>query len=176
MNFCPQTEEKGTHCRTRNFFQMDINTTKLLLFFVAGILAKENTEVKVTCSPRGLECNKTALHLEMEECGGRFKNDMAELDPQNWCNLTHFISEYHYFTSCTENNAVKIGCFWPHPVVEHYIILIHKQFFSNCTYIPMAWTGIREDTSTLTIHILIIVTVFLTLAMVTSVVWCSRQR
>ncbi|KAF4075930.1 hypothetical protein AMELA_G00224510 [Ameiurus melas] len=176
MNFFPQTEDKETHCRTRNLFRMDINTTMLLLFFVFGIVAKENIELKVTCSPRVLECNKTALHLEMEECGGRFKTEMAELDPQNWCNLTHFISQYHYFTSCTENNAVKIGCFWPHPVVEHYIILIHKQFFFNCTSTLVVWSDNQEDALTLTIDILIIVPVFLTLAMITSVVWCSKKR
>lgn len=90
--------------------------------------------------------------------------------------LTSLYSEYHYFTSCTENKAVTIGCFWPHPVVEHYIILIHKQFFSNCTYTSMIWHDTAEDTFTLTLYILIIVPVFLTLAMVTSVVWCSKQR
>ncbi|KAK2815085.1 hypothetical protein Q7C36_023351 [Tachysurus vachellii] len=153
---------------------MDINAQKLLLFFVAGFL--ENIELKVTCSPQVPECNKTALHLEMEECGGRFKTDMAELDPQYWCNLTHFISEYHYFSHCTEKNSVKIGCFWPHPVVEHYIILIHKQFFSNCTYKYKDLGDTPEDNFTLTIYILIIVPVFLSLAMVTLVVWCSKQR
>lgn len=55
------------------------------LFFKAA----KNTELNTTS--RKLECNKTALNLEMEECGGRFKIEMAELDPQDWCNLTHFI-------------------------------------------------------------------------------------
>ncbi|KAG7317813.1 hypothetical protein KOW79_018848 [Hemibagrus wyckioides] len=152
---------------------MDINARKLLLFFVAGFL--ENIELKVTCSPHVLECNTTALHLEMEECGGHFKTEMAELHPNYSCDFTHFISAYHYFTSCAENNSVKIGCFWPHPVVEHYIILIHKQFFSNCTKNKDP-SDTLEDTFNSTINILIIVTVLLTLAMVTSVVCCSKQR
>ncbi|KAK3541381.1 hypothetical protein QTP86_024008, partial [Hemibagrus guttatus] len=101
LNICTQPEAKGTYRRTRNFFQMDINARKLLLFFVAGFLdkmfltilfiPKENTELKVTCSPHVLECNTTALHLEMEECGGRFKAEMTELDSKYWCDFTHFI-------------------------------------------------------------------------------------
>ncbi|XP_060756114.1 receptor activity-modifying protein 3-like isoform X2 [Neoarius graeffei] len=131
---------------------MDINnTTKLLFIFILGIFAQQNVKMKTTDSSQVHECNKAALHLEMEECEGHFKTDMAELDPQNWCNLTHFISEYHNFTSCTENKTLKHGCFWPNPVVEHYIILVHKQFFSNCTSTSTDWTHIPEDTITLTI-------------------------
>ncbi|XP_037390077.1 receptor activity-modifying protein 3-like isoform X2 [Pygocentrus nattereri] len=118
-----------------------------------------------------LECNKTVLQLEMEKCGERFKTDMEEVDPQNWCNLTHFIGEYHFFSACTEDNAVKIGCFWPNPVVEHYIIRIHKQFFSNCTLKSAVWGDPSEDT----LIILILVPVFLTLTMVALVVWCSKR-
>ncbi|KAI5620869.1 receptor activity-modifying protein 1 precursor [Silurus asotus] len=144
---------------------------KNLLFIVT-----ENCRLKVTCSPQATECNKTGLSLEMEVCGGRFKTDMAHLDPQKWCNLTHFISEYHHLTSCTENSAVKFGCFWPHPVVEHYLILIHKQFFFNCTYIPIVNNDNIEDTLTLTTYLIIFVIVFISLIIVTSVMWCSKQR
>lgn len=87
--------------------------------------------------------------------------------------LVFLYSEYHYFTSCTESNAVKIGCFWPHPFVEQYIILIHKQFFSNCTP-SVAWSDFSEEMPTF--HIVVTVTGFVTLAMVTLVVWCSKQR
>ncbi|KAK1806639.1 hypothetical protein P4O66_005141, partial [Electrophorus voltai] len=123
------------------------------------------------CNETVLECNETVLYLEIEKCGERFKTNMVEVEPENRCNLTHFIGEYHYFSACTENNAEKIGCFWPNPVVEHYIIHIHKQFFSNCTLKPVVYLDPSEDT----LAILIFVPVFLTVAMVALVVWCSRR-
>ncbi|XP_036413982.1 receptor activity-modifying protein 3-like isoform X2 [Colossoma macropomum] len=160
---------------------MDTNHLKLLNFFAAGILvntlmmsvlsATEDIKLTFMHKPRILECNRTVLQLEMEKCGERFKTDMEEVDPQNWCNLTHFIGEYHFFSACTEDNAVRIGCFWPNPVVEHYIIHIHKQFFSNCTLKSVVWGDPSEDT----LIILILVPVFLTLAMVALVVWCSKR-
>ncbi|XP_076868227.1 receptor activity-modifying protein 3 [Brachyhypopomus gauderio] len=167
---------------------MDVNTSKLLKVFIAGILvinlmmskllATENGELPLT--PRApvlefnetiLECNETLLHLEIEKCGEHFKINMVEVDPQNLCNLTHFIGEYHYFSACTENNAVRIGCFWPNPVVEHYIIHIHKQFFSNCTLKSVVYLDPSEDT----LAILILIPVLLTVAMVALVVWCSKR-
>uniref|UniRef100_A0A3B1JTA4 Receptor activity-modifying protein 3 n=1 Tax=Astyanax mexicanus TaxID=7994 RepID=A0A3B1JTA4_ASTMX len=83
-----------------------------------------------------------------------------------WCNV-----QYHFFSACTEQNAERIGCFWPNPVVEHYIINIHKQFFSNCTVKSVVWGDPSEDTVT----VLILIPVFLTLAMVALVVWCSKR-
>ncbi|KAF5901134.1 receptor activity-modifying protein 3-like isoform X2, partial [Clarias magur] len=70
---------------------MDINTAKLLLSIVVIISAKDNMELKNISSPAVLECNKTALHMEMEECGENFKSDMAELNLTNQCNITYFI-------------------------------------------------------------------------------------
>ncbi|GLD55081.1 receptor activity-modifying protein 3-like protein, partial [Lates japonicus] len=36
-------------------------------------------------------CNESRLQREVEVCGDSFKRDMAHIDPQYWCNLTHFI-------------------------------------------------------------------------------------
>ncbi|KAM9436100.1 receptor activity-modifying protein 3 isoform 1-T2 [Clarias gariepinus] len=139
---------------------MDINTAKLLLSIVVVISAKDIPE-----------CDKTALYMEMEVCGEQFKTDMAELNLTNQCNIAYFIREYDFFTTCTETIAVKIGCFWPHPVVEHYIILIHEQFFSNCTHESMVGSDFEE----LIVNVIIIFTVFLTLAIVAIVAWFSKQ-
>ncbi|XP_066498670.1 receptor activity-modifying protein 3-like [Hoplias malabaricus] len=159
---------------------MDINRFKLIVLFTVGILvntlmmsvisATEDIKLTFTHKPWVI-CNNSALHLEMEKCGERFKTDMQQVDPQNWCNLTHFISEYHYFSACTEDNAKIIGCFWPNPVVEHYIIHIHKQFFSNCTLTTVVFGDPSEDTLTA----LILIPVLLTLAMIALVVWCSKR-
>uniref|UniRef100_A0A8C2GS24 Receptor activity-modifying protein 3 n=1 Tax=Cyprinus carpio TaxID=7962 RepID=A0A8C2GS24_CYPCA len=80
------------------------------------------------------------------------------------------LREYHVFSSCTEMNAERIGCFWPNPAVERFIISIHKHFFSNCS-LEHVFIDPPDDTLTL----LILVPVFLTLAMVVLVVWCSKR-
>uniref|UniRef100_A0A673MR96 Receptor activity-modifying protein 3 n=1 Tax=Sinocyclocheilus rhinocerous TaxID=307959 RepID=A0A673MR96_9TELE len=79
--------------------------------------------------------------------------------------------EYHVFSFCTEMNAERIGCFWPNPAVERFIISIHKHFFSNCSLEHVVFVDPPDDTLTL----LILVPVFLTLAMVVLVVWCSKR-
>ncbi|KAJ8376554.1 hypothetical protein SKAU_G00071340 [Synaphobranchus kaupii] len=160
---------------------MDTNALTVLKLFLVGIFvntlmssglsATENINTKATVRPRMDICNETILLLEMEKCGEVFKSDMKLVDPQNWCNLTHFIREYNLFSTCTEDNAVHIGCYWPNPLVESYIIQIHKQFFSNCTMDSVIWVDPPDDTLT----ILILIPVVLTLAMIALVVWCSKR-
>ncbi|KAJ8279689.1 hypothetical protein COCON_G00067550 [Conger conger] len=160
---------------------MDTNTFTVLKLFLVGIFvntlmasglsATENTNSQAIERPRAEICNETLLLLEMEKCGEMFKSDMKQVDPQNWCNLTHFIREYNYFSTCTEESAVHIGCYWPNPLVENYIIQIHKHFFSNCTLDRVIWVDPPDDTLT----ILILVPVVLTLAMIALVVWCSKR-
>lgn len=161
---------------------MDTNAFAVLKLFVIGVLVNSwlATGLSATDSlnaellPRRATvplCNETHLLWKMELCGEDFKREMAHIDPQNWCNLTHFISQYHMFSSCTENNAVSINCFWPNPLAESYIIRIHKHFFSNCTLETIIWGDPPDNTLTL----LILIPVFLTLAMIALVVWCSKR-
>ncbi|XP_030625844.1 receptor activity-modifying protein 3 [Chanos chanos] len=160
---------------------MDTNALRVLKLFAVGILvnsvvtnglsATESLETAFTQRPREMVCNETILLLEMEGCGDHFKTDMASVDPRHWCNLTHFIKEYNSFSDCTERNAMDVGCFWPNPLVESYIIRIHKQFFSNCTLERVVLVDPPEDTLT----ILILIPVLLTLAMIALVVWCSKR-
>uniref|UniRef100_A0A3Q2CBL6 Receptor activity-modifying protein 3 n=1 Tax=Cyprinodon variegatus TaxID=28743 RepID=A0A3Q2CBL6_CYPVA len=86
----------------------------------------------------------------------------------HFCNL---IAEYHIFTLCTETKSHNVDCYWPNPLVESYIIRIHKHFFSNCTMEGVKWGDPPDDTLT----ILILIPVFLTLAMIALVVWCSKR-
>ncbi|KAI1889027.1 hypothetical protein AGOR_G00174830 [Albula goreensis] len=160
---------------------MDTNALTVLKLFLLGIFvntlmtsglsATENINDKATERPSGNKCNETILLLAMEKCGDVFKSDMKLVDPQNWCNLTHFIREYNFFSTCTEDSAVHIGCYWPNPLVENYIIQIHKHFFSNCTLERVIWVDPPDDT----LAILILIPVFLTLAMIALVVWCSKR-
>ncbi|XP_077480991.1 receptor activity-modifying protein 3 isoform X2 [Stigmatopora argus] len=138
---------------------------------VGGMTVTESFSVEPTSArPRG-PCNESRLEWEVEICGEDFKRDMSRIDPQYWCNLTHFIGEYHTFTLCTENKSIFVHCYWPNPLVESYIIRIHKHFFSNCTLEQVVWVDPPDDTLT----ILILIPVFLTLAMIALVVWCSKR-
>lgn len=149
---------------------------KLSLIFAVNMLMTrslsdaDGVDLSFTQRPRLLQCNQTVLLLEMERCGEQFRSDMSHIHPDDRCNLTHFIREYHVFSFCTEINAERIGCFWPNPSVERFIISIHKHFFSNCS-LEQVFIDPPDDTLTL----LILVPVFLTLAMVVLVVWCSKR-
>ncbi|XP_068604315.1 receptor activity-modifying protein 3-like [Brachionichthys hirsutus] len=136
-----------------------------------GLLAADSLHIEPTTPWLRKHCNESRLQWEVEACGDDFKRDMGLIDSQYWCNLTYFISEYHLFTLCTEAKSQNVHCYWPNPLVEGYIIRIHKHFFSNCTAQHVEWVDPPDDTLT----ILILVPVFLTLAMIALVVWCSKR-
>lgn len=158
---------------------MDTNECALLKLFVVGILVNawmvrgvSGTETVEPTSPRPRRvCNESRLQWEVEVCGENFKKDMEHIHPQYWCNLTHFISEYHLFTLCTETKSHFVDCYWPNPLVEGYIIRIHKHFFSNCSVEQVVWVDPPDDT----LITLILIPIFLTLAMIALVVWCSKR-
>ncbi|KAM9713167.1 receptor activity-modifying protein 3 [Menidia menidia] len=160
---------------------MDTNEFVVLKVFCVGLLvnicmmkglsATDSFNTEPTSPWRKRICNESRLRWEVEICGEEFKKDMALIDPQHWCNFTHFISEYYLFTLCTENKSNMVDCYWPNPLVESYIIRIHKHFFSNCTMEQVEWVDPPDDTLT----VLILVPVCLTLAMIALVVWCSKR-
>ncbi|KAJ8272761.1 hypothetical protein GJAV_G00093120 [Gymnothorax javanicus] len=160
---------------------MDKNDILVFKLFVVGILittvmtsdfsATGSTKLEEVARPRGGHCNESALLVEMEQCASQFRADMAQIDPQDWCNITHFIREYNDFSACTETESMLTGCYWPNPLVESYIIEVHRQFFSNCTVERVVLVDPPEDT----LIFLIAVPVLLTLIMITVVVWRSKR-
>ncbi|XP_020787215.2 receptor activity-modifying protein 3 [Boleophthalmus pectinirostris] len=159
---------------------METNEIVLLKLFVVGILVNAwmmrgvsgaETLGPTSPPPPPRVCNESRLQWEVEICGEHFKKDMALIQPQYWCNLTYFISEYYLFTHCTETKSSNVGCYWPNPLVEGYIIRIHKLFFSNCTLEQVVWVDPPDDT----LIVLILIPIFLTLAMIALVVWCSKR-
>ncbi|XP_047206240.1 receptor activity-modifying protein 3-like [Girardinichthys multiradiatus] len=140
-------------------------------WMMSGTSASDNFNLEPTITWKRRLCNESRLRWEVEVCGEHFKRDMAHIDPEQWCNLTYFMSEYHLFTLCTETKSHNVDCYWPNPLVESYIIRIHKHFFSNCTIEEVIWVDPPDDTLT----ILILIPVFLTLAMIALVVWCSKR-
>ncbi|XP_012708846.2 receptor activity-modifying protein 3 [Fundulus heteroclitus] len=156
----------------------DFDVLKLLFlgvlvntWMMSGASASDSFNLEPTVTWQRRLCNESRLRWEVEVCGEDFKRDMAHIDPQQWCNLTYFMSEYYVFTVCTETKSQSVNCYWPNPLVESYIILIHKHFFSNCTIEKEMWVDPPDDTLT----ILILIPVFLTLAMIALVVWCSKR-
>ncbi|KAL4657277.1 receptor activity-modifying protein 3-like [Arapaima gigas] len=137
-----------------------------------GVSEAENVDLKGWERPHAHPCNETALLLEIEKCGTQFKWDMELVHPKNWCNLTHFIWKYNHFSNCTEGKALRTGCYWPNPVAEGYVVRVHRHFFSNCTLERALLTDPPDGT----LAVLIFIPVFLTLAMVALVVWCSRRN
>ncbi|XP_034562849.1 receptor activity-modifying protein 3-like [Notolabrus celidotus] len=161
---------------------MDPRESAVLKLFIVGFLvnvfmmmrastAADSVMLEAQPPPHRKLCNESRLQWEVEVCGDDFKRDMDHVDPQYWCNLTHFISEYHLFTLCTETKSQVVHCFWPNPLVESYIIRIHKHFFSNCSSTLVEWVDPPDETLT----VLILVPVFLTLAMIALVVWRSKR-
>lgn len=155
---------------------MDPQHVAILKLFTALSLVRVSmvgglTGVTMESPTSHMLCNESRLQREVEVCGVYFRKDMDQVDPQNWCNLTHFISEYDVFTRCTEKKSEGIQCYWPNPLVESFIIRIHKQFFSNCSVPPLDLVDPSDETLTL----LILIPVFLTLAMIAIVVWCSKR-
>ncbi|TNM96347.1 receptor activity-modifying protein 3-like [Takifugu flavidus] len=158
---------------------MDTNPLALLKLSLLWILvdasvmnslsANESFSLEPTAPWR--PCNESRLQWEVEVCGEDFKKEMDHIKLQYWCNLTHFISEYYRFTQCTEVKSKMVHCYWPNPLVESYIIRIHKHFFSNCTNRQVVYVDPPDKTLT----VLILVPVFLTLAMIALVVWCSKR-
>ncbi|MFT7809124.1 receptor activity-modifying protein 3-like [Arapaima gigas] len=157
---------------------MDTNVLQVLKLSFAALIVNtlmttglsESTTTETTnLKPR--VCNDTALLMEIQKCGDQFQSHMMHVDPHNWCNLTYFIRVYNVFSYCTEDSAESIGCYWPNPLVENYIIRVHKIFFSNCTVDPVHFLDPPDDT----LALLILAPVFLTLVMTAMVVWCSRR-
>ncbi|CAL8311735.1 unnamed protein product [Merluccius merluccius] len=157
---------------------MDTNSLARLKLFALGILVNawmmgaltkaDTFHLEPTLRP---QCNESRLLRKTEICGEEFKQDMAQIEPLQWCNLTHFMREYHVFTLCTEMGANNVSCYWPNPLVEGYIIRIHKHFFSNCTTEREVWQDPPDNTLT----VLILMPIVLTLAMIALVVWCSKR-
>ncbi|KAJ8010682.1 hypothetical protein DPEC_G00077660 [Dallia pectoralis] len=162
---------------------MDTNALAVYKLLVVGILvncwmtrglsAVENINVEsIPQISSSALCNETRLLWDLEVCGEIFKREMALVDRQNWCNLTHFISQYNFFSLCSENRSNDLsGCFWPNPLAERYMIRTHKHYFSNCTLHRLIWVDPSDDTLT----ILILIPIVLTLAMIALVVWCSKR-
>ncbi|KAM9308831.1 receptor activity-modifying protein 3 [Gastrophryne carolinensis] len=142
---------------------MDTHVLSLLQLFVSVVCGN--------LQQHGNSCNETLMMENLPFCGFQFENKMLTIDSVHWCNLTMFIMHYERFSRCTEHTAKELGCFWPNILAERFITGIHGQFFSNCTLDTVTW----EDPPDEILTTLIIIPIFLTAAMISLVVWCSKK-
>nr|AJE28214.1 receptor activity modifying protein 3 [Castor fiber] len=120
-------------------------------------------------------CNETEMLQRLPLCGKAFADMMHKVDVWKWCDLPEFVVYYNNFTLCTEEETIDVGCYWPNPLIQDFIIGIHQQFFSNCTVDRTHW----EDPPDEVLIPLIVVPILLTFAMAGLVTWhnkCSGGR
>lgn len=64
--------------------------------------ATDTFGIEPTISQPRKVCNESRLQLEVEVCGEEFKRDMGHIEPQYWCNLTHFMRYDHMYKQSTD--------------------------------------------------------------------------
>ncbi|KAM4028923.1 receptor activity-modifying protein 3 [Anomaloglossus baeobatrachus] len=141
---------------------MDKHVLSLLQLFVSVVCGGLQSPVH--------NCNESFVMESLPECGYLFEMLMMKMDSSQWCNLTKVIMYYDTLSECAEHTARNGNCFWPNNLAERFIIGIHTKFFSNCTSDTIIWEDPPDDILTA----LILIPVFLTAAMISLVVWCSK--
>ncbi|XP_056376239.1 receptor activity-modifying protein 3-like isoform X2 [Hyla sarda] len=150
-------------------------TGAVMVVSVKGSLEKGFIKIEHKGRESGLQhpvlnCNETVMMDSLPICGDLFEMLMIKVDPSQWCNLTKIITYYDTLSNCAEITARNGNCFWPNNLAERFIIGIHTKFFANCTLD----TVILEDPPDDILTALILIPVFLTAAMISLVVWCSK--
>ncbi|XP_066440719.1 receptor activity-modifying protein 3 isoform X1 [Eleutherodactylus coqui] len=153
-----------------------LSLLQLLVSVVCGSLEKGFIRTEHQGRGSGLQhaahnCNETIVVESLPDCGYMFEILMLRVEPSQWCNLTKVIMHYDMLSKCAEETARSGNCFWPNNLAEKFIIGVHTKFFSNCTSDTVIWEDPPDDILTA----LILIPVFLTAAMISLVVWCSKR-
>ncbi|KAM4698064.1 receptor activity-modifying protein 1 [Rhinophrynus dorsalis] len=110
-------------------------------------------------------------HVLNEFCLQIFEMKMEELGKRLWCDWEATIEMYGDLTNCTELLALKLDCFWPNHIVDHFFTGIHKKYFKNCSL-----TGrLPGDPPFPILCSFIFVPILITLLMTALVVWRSKR-
>uniref|UniRef100_UPI00398E3728 receptor activity-modifying protein 3-like n=1 Tax=Pristiophorus japonicus TaxID=55135 RepID=UPI00398E3728 len=140
-----------------------------------GLSAKDNINLHNQSQPErktSRVCNETVMLEVVHGCGYQFESQLNGMNSSDWCNFTLIAGYYNLFSYCMELSAENVNCYWPNPQAENYVINIHKFFFSNCTLEMLNF----QDPPDNILSILIAVPIFLTIAMIAVVVWCSKRN
>nr|XP_020470937.1 receptor activity-modifying protein 1-like [Monopterus albus] len=117
-------------------------------------------------------CNKGFYKRTINDlCLAKFKFDMEGLDRGLWCTWPDTIEIYGGLTNCTYQVALRMDCFWPNHIVDHFFMQIHQTYFRDCTL-----TGrLLHDPPITILAPFITVPVLVTLLMTALVVWRSKR-
>ncbi|KAM5273634.1 receptor activity-modifying protein 3 [Ctenodactylus gundi] len=116
-------------------------------------------------------CDEVQMLGRLPHCGEAFAAMMHRVNTSKWCELSEFIVYYETFSNCTEEETLRVGCYWPNPLAQGFITGIHRKFFSNCTVDVATW----DDPPDEVLVPLIVVPILLTVAMAGVVVWRSQR-
>ncbi|XP_070711945.1 receptor activity-modifying protein 1-like isoform X2 [Pempheris klunzingeri] len=117
-------------------------------------------------------CNRGFYERMINDfCLAKFKFDMGGLDRGLWCSWPETMEIYEGLTNCTYQVALRMDCFWPNQIVDHFFMHIHRIYFHDC-----ALTGrLLHDPPTSILGPFIAVPVLVTLLMTALVVWRSKR-
>ncbi|XP_026158001.1 receptor activity-modifying protein 1-like [Mastacembelus armatus] len=121
--------------------------------------------------PSVSDCNKGFYEKMINDlCLAKFKFDMGGLDRSLWCSWSDTMEVYGGLTNCTYQVAMRMDCFWPNQIVDHFFMQIHQMYFHNC-----ALTGrLLRDPPIIILAPFITVPVLVTLLMTAFMVWRSK--
>ncbi|KAM9328627.1 receptor activity-modifying protein 1-like [Pholidichthys leucotaenia] len=122
--------------------------------------------------PSVSSCDKGSYEMMISiSCLTLFHEDMAALGQHLWCSWPDTLKTYEELTNCTYQEALKMDCFWPNQVVDHFFMEIHQIYFHDC-----ALTGRLPHEPPMSILVpFIAVPVMITLLMTALVVWRSKH-
>ncbi|XP_029942135.1 receptor activity-modifying protein 1-like [Salarias fasciatus] len=117
-------------------------------------------------------CNRGLYERIISDfCLAKFRFDMEGVDPGLWCSWMDTQEIYGGLTNCTYQVALRMDCFWPNHIVDHFFMQVHRLYFHDC-----ALTGrLLHDPPVAVLAPFIAVPVLITLVMTALVVWRSKR-
>ncbi|GLD63433.1 receptor activity-modifying protein 1-like protein [Lates japonicus] len=118
-------------------------------------------------------CNRGFYERVINDfCLAKFKFDMGGLDRGLWCSWPDTTEIYEGLTNCTYQVALRMDCFWPNQIVDHFFMHIHRIYFHNC-----ALTGrlLHYPPIRILAPFIAALPVLITLLMTALVVWRSKR-
>ncbi|XP_028332157.1 receptor activity-modifying protein 3 isoform X1 [Gouania willdenowi] len=120
----------------------------------------------------GLHCDQELLLLlSASHCGELFHQEMLWVSSEDWCHLSHVIRQYNDLTMCLERLSHVVGCYFPNPDIQDFLLHIHSIYFHNCTEEEEL---LLEDAPHGLVIVLTLIPVCIIPLMVYMVVWKSK--
>ncbi|XP_061633763.1 receptor activity-modifying protein 1-like isoform X1 [Phyllopteryx taeniolatus] len=117
-------------------------------------------------------CNRGLYERVIDQyCLAKFKFDMEAVDQRLWCSWPDTTEVYEGLTNCTYQVSLRMDCFWPDQIVDHFFVRIHQNYFHDC---PLTGRLIHDPPFSV-LAPLIGVPILVTLLVTSLVVWRSKH-